>query len=211
MNNKIVILTIIFASFIFGLFIFMHKKENSQSTVIGISREEKIKVAACPTCFEMVEGLNTKKYEVIKTDSTAESLALLESQKVDMILAGRTLKPDEPQMEHLMIEDGYSFLSNEEVAIYIDQLKDYTVYTDLNVETVKKAFSIENVEHVNNVYQYLDKGVVITSWENTDYTKAGLVHVLEKNGERVKLSRRLTLYCPDKCDKNAEELALLLR
>ncbi len=210
-NKKLVVISVLIAVFAGIGLSFVKGKKPGQVNSSQFVKKEKLKIAACPTCFEMVKTIDAEKYEIIKTGSTAESLALLENKKVDMILAGRTLKPTEQQMEYILIEDGYSFLSNKESIVYRGQLKDYTIFTDLDIETVKNAFAIENVEQVNNVYQYLDKGIVITSWENTDYTKASIVHVFENNGERVKLSRRPTIYCPDKCDKNAEGLALLLK
>lgn len=173
--------------------------------------QEKIKIATCPTLYELSKKLDLEKYQVIKTGSTAQSIALLESGQVDMILAGRTLKPNEPQMDYLLIDEGYSFLSNQEATIFVDQLNDYNIYTDLNAEELKQKFPIEKIQTVGNVYKYLDKGIIITFWENTDYEQAGIVHLLEKNGTRVKLSRRATVYFPIICDNKAQALVELLK
>ena len=182
----------------------------SNITVDKIPAQELIKIAACPTCYELSKQLDLAKYQVIKTGSTAESLALLASGQVDMILAGRTLKPHEPQMDGLLIDEGYSFLSNSGGTIFVDQLNNYNIYTDLDSAELKQKLPIGKIQTVDNVYEYLDKGIIITSWENTDYNKAKIVHVLESSGERVKLSRRPTIYCPHLCDASAQELALYL-
>lgn len=155
--------------------------------------------------------LDLEKYQVIETESTAQSIALLKNGQVDMILAGRTLKPNEPQLDHLLIEDGYSFLSSQEKIIFINQLNNYNIYTDLDAETIKEKFFVEKIETVDNVYEYLNKGIVITSWENTNYNKAEIIHLLDRGGERVILSRRPTVYCPNACDKQAQELVLFLK
>lgn len=211
MKHKIII-TIIFIVFIATGFLFLRNKEQSNHAPVNEPlNQEKIKIAACPTCYEIAQNIDTDKYEIIKTASTAESLSLLQNQKVDMILAGRTLKPNEPQMDGLLIKEGYSFLSDKEITIYVDQLENQTIYTDLNVENIKNVLSLQKIEQVNNVYNYLDKGIVITSWENTDYTQAKIVNILEKNGERFKLSRRPTIYCPYVCGQEAQELALLIK
>lgn len=76
---------------------------------------------------------------------------------------------------------------------------------------IKEKHEQRKIQTVDNVYKYLDKGIVITSWENADYTKAEIFHLLERNGERVRLSRRPTLYCPNVCDKRAQELAVYLK
>ncbi len=212
MKNKIIIPTILFIVIAIGFFVFsFDKQDENQILTDAIPPQEKTKIAACPTCYELSKKLDLEKYQIINTNSTAQSIAFLESGQVDMILAGRTLKPNEPQMDYLLIDEGYSFLSNQETTIFIDQLNNYNVYTDLNAEELKEKFLIKNIQTVDNVYEYLDKGIIITSWENTDYNQAEIVHLLERDGERVKLSRRPTIYCPNVCDETAQELALYLK
>jgi len=65
-----------------------------------------------------------------------------------------------------------------------------------------------NISQVENVYQYMDEGIIITSWENTDYNRAEIIHLLENNGRRVKLSRQATAYYKDK-SINLEDLKTL--
>ncbi|MDZ7612280.1 MAG: hypothetical protein U5L10_05965 [Candidatus Moranbacteria bacterium] len=175
MKNKIIIPLILIIVIVIGLFIFIDKKENHQSSASLPETQEKIKIAACPTCYELSKKLDLEKYQVIKTSSTAQSIALLESGRADMILAGRTLKPNEPQMDYLLIDDGYSFLSNQEITIFVDQLNDYNIYTDLDEKKLKQKFPIAKIQTVDNVYEYLDKGIIITSWENTNYNQAEII------------------------------------
>jgi hypothetical protein len=210
--KKIITLTILSIIFIMGFFVFLNQDQKNKNIVSGSFDLEKIKVATCPTCRELTKNINSNKYEIIPTASTAESIALLENKKVDMILAGRKLKPQEPKLKEILIEEGYSFLSDQGATIFIDQLSNYNVYSDLDEEELKEKFPIEKIQTVDNVYQYLDKSIIITSWKNTDYLRANIVHVLEENGDRAKFSRQPTIYYPDfGRDLEAQELALLLK
>ncbi len=212
MKNRIIILLILTIVIAAVFFAFNFNKQNRNQVFIDeMPAQEKIKIAACPTCYELSKKLSLEEYQIIKTNSTAHSIALLESGQANMILAGRTLKPNEPKLDYLLINEGYSFLSNQETTIFVDQLNDYNVYTDLNAEELKQEFPIEKIQTVNNIYEYLDKGIIITSWENTDYNQAEIVHILERNGERLKLSRQPTVYCPNVCGEQAQELVLYLK
>lgn len=212
MKNKIIILLILIPVIVTVFFALNFDKGDDDTVNISQApAQEKITIAACPTCFALSEKLATEKYHVIATETTAQSIALLESGQVDMIVAGRTLKPHEPQLDYMVIGEGYSFLSNQERVVYIDQLKNEPVYTDISPEIITDILPIQQIKHVVNVYEYLDQGIVVTSWDNTDYSNAEVVHVLEENGERVALSRRPTVYCPHACDSQAQELALTLQ
>lgn len=211
MSKKIFISILLIAAFSIGCFIIVNTNIDSRADANELPDSTIIKVAACPTCFDLAKNIQAEKYEIIKTGSTAESLVLLQNNTVDLVLAGRTLKPHEPQMDSLLIKQGYSFLSSSNATIFIDQLKNYKIYTDLDEEELKQNFNIEKIQTVDNVYEYLDEGIIITSWENTDYTKAAIVHVLENNNRRVRLSRRPTVYCPNVCEEQAQELVLYLK
>lgn len=174
------------------------------------SSKEKVKIAACPTCFKLASNIDTTKYEVIPTKSTAESLELLESGHVDMILAGRTLKPNEPKYNSILISDGYSFLSSKSMAFNVKDLDSFTIYTDIDPNKIKSLFNVDKVIQVKDVYEHISDGIIVTSWENTDYTRAEMVHLLDDTGERVALSRRPTLYCPTICGNDATEIANLI-
>jgi hypothetical protein len=209
-NMSIIIITILSFLLVGGVFAIVSKRQVNHS-VNEVLTQEKIRVAACPTCFDIIKNINTDKYEVIKTNSTAESLVLLQDQKVDMILAGRTLKSSEPQLDRILIKEGYSFLSEKNMTVHLDQLKDRVIYTDLDIGMMKNDLSLQKIERVSNVYDYVDKGIVVTSWENTDHTKANIVHVLEKSGKRFALSRQPTIYCPHVCGHGAQEIALSIK
>ena len=172
---------------------------------------KKIKIAVCPTYHKIVKDIDAEEYEFIETKSTAESLNLLKSNDVYMVLAGRVLKPSEPKLKSLLVKkEGYSFLSNQGKVVKFEDLNNYDIYTDLDDTLTKKAFSIKKINQVDDVYKFLDKGIVITSWENTDYARAEIIHVLEDSGERVSLSRRPVLYFSQAYEKEANKLMLLL-
>lgn len=162
---------------------------------------EKIKIAACPTCFEAAKKLDAAKYQVILTASTAESTALLARGSVDLILAGRTLRPDEAAGDSLVLAEGYSFLASQPTTVYADELKDVIINTDIDPEKLSQELPGFSFEQVNDVYEYLEKGIILTSWDNTDYARADIVHVFARDGQRLALSRQPTLYCPTECDK----------
>lgn len=201
----IALLLIFFIFFLSACNLNKDKKDNDANLV-----PTRLKIAACPTCYELIKDIQLDNYEIIPTMSTAESLLLLQNQEVDMILAGRTLKFDEPDLPHLLIKDGYSVLSAQEETIYLSELLDYIIYTDLNPQVVQSFFPAQVVNKVDDVYQYLDQGIIVTTWENTDYARASIVHLLENDGSRVELSRRPTVYCSQTCDQFAQDLVQIL-
>lgn len=158
-----------------------------------------LRVAACPSCYEIAGKLDKTRYEIIPTRSTSESIFLLNGGQVDMVLSGRSLKPGEPPLDFVALGEGYSFLGPEEISIRSNQLDDYTFFTDLDAEKIRTLFGLREVTRVDDVYEYLARGIVITSWENTNYGKAHVVHAMENDDQRLALSRRPTLYCPETC------------
>lgn len=184
------------------------------ATFLMVAKKEtyskKIKIAACPTCYKLVKDINIEKYEFVPTKSTAASIDMLKNGQVDVIFAGRTLKPNEPQYSSLLISNGYSFLASKSITLDVKDLENYAIYTDLDSSKVKTLFNIDNVTSTQGVYKYLPGGIVVTSWENTDYTKAEMVNLLEETGDRVLLSRRPTLYCPSSCNQDAKKIAHLI-
>jgi len=213
MKLKIIALTLVLSLVVFLAFILIANKNRANkikgvaiiSDSVNMSVQKKYVIAACPSCNIYTNKLDPNKYSVINTNSTSESIFLLENGIVDFIIAGRTLKPDEPYLDYHIFKDGYSFISSSEMTIHVNELSNYKIYTDLNSEQIKSLFDFKEVVRVDNVYDYLDRGIVITTWENTDYTKANIVHVYEENGERLSLSRRPTLYCSMLCDKEISE------
>ena len=171
----------------------------------------KIRIASCPTGYELIKDMDRDKYEVIQTTSTSESLSLIVNGQADLVLAGRTLKPTEPSLGVRVIRDGYAVLGDREKTIYIDQLRDNVVYTDHESDEVKNVFDVDQVERVDDVYGYVNKYVVITDWDKVDYTKAGLIHVLNESGQRVLDSRRMALYYDEKDVETANKVADLIK
>ncbi len=184
-------------------FLASDKEEGSSEAGAGFEGKEKIRIAACTTCyFSVMERVGEADgYEIIRTGSTGESIRLFLQGEADMVLAGRTLRPEEPDLDHFVIEEGYSFLNDSGLLVYKDELESRKIFTDLDTQRLKSDLSLEEVVKVDDVYEYLDKGVVVTSWENTDYSQAEIVHVHKRDGQRLGLSRRPTLYCPDSCEK----------
>lgn len=187
MKKRIIFITIL-SLFVLGLFI----------SNIFASNKSIIKITACPTYYyELLDQLDPKKYELFFSESTSRSIIFLKNNIVDVIISGRTLKPGEINAQSLVLGKGYSFLSNSEKTIFIEELKNYDIYTDFEVDKIKNLFPVMNISQVEDVYQYMDEGIIITSWENTDYNRAEIIHLLENNGRRVKLSRQATAYYKD--------------
>ncbi len=162
-------------------------------------KKRKFRIASCPTYYQKLkDDLNRDIYEIIKTNSTIESIDFLEKGEVEAVMAGRTLKPDEPSFNSIILKDGYSFLAQKSQSIYLEDLNNYNFYTDLNPEIIKEKFPIEEIEKVDDVYKYLENGFIVTSWENTNYSKAEIIHLLEENNRRVESSRQATFYYKNK-------------
>jgi hypothetical protein len=153
-------------------------------------------VAVCPTYQSLRDELIEDGFEVIKTNSTSESISLLRNGSVNLVISGRKPKSAEIDLKYkaVQLEGHYSFLSEKSLTIYEDNLSLYDIYTDQDTEKVKKIFKVENIAKVDNVYEYLDKGIVITSWNNTDYSRSSVVHILNFEGTRNPKSRMPFIY-----------------
>ena len=193
MNKSYIYLPLIFLLSL-AIFYYFQGTNSTKADEPKTKYSKKIVVAACPTFYEILDKLGRNFYEVIKTQSTLESLALLSENKVDIVMAGRILKPDEPDFEKVILGKGYSFISESEQTIFTDDLKEIQVFTDIDKNEINKLFSINNMEKVDNVYDYINKGVVITTWENTDLNRAEIVHVYNTDGNRNIYSRIPILY-----------------
>ncbi len=182
----------------------------NKDSIGGLFKKEKTVIVACPTYHKIIEKIDSDNYEFVFSSSTAESLNLLQNGQADMALSGRVLKPNEPFFSSLVAGEGYSFLADKPALVYSYELNNYKFYTDLKIESVKDNLQIKNVEKVDNVYDYLEKGIVITSWENTDYSRAEIVHLFKDNGKRLELSRRPVIYCSSSCNDKAQEVRKIL-
>ncbi len=203
MSKNILIATTCLLAFMFAVS-FLFSDDDSEVVESGdLEAKAKTRIAACNTCYgstyERVSALDD--YEMIRTGSTGESIRLFLQGEADMIISGRTLKPEEPRLDQFVIEEGYSFLSDSGMLVYRDELEGQSIFTDLDAWELKSDLSLREVVEVDDVYDYLDQGVVVTSWENTDYSRAEIVHVYERDGQRFGPSRQPTLYCPGSCQR----------
>lgn len=169
-------------------------------------KESGFRIALCPTFFEIAEVIEGSGFEVIKTGSTSESLHLLGQGLVDLVLSGRKLMPLEPGFEFRKIGNGYSFLGSKEMFVLENNAADHVFHTDLEKEKVEKDFPfISSLEEVEDIYDRLGAGILITSWDNTDYGKAFPVHLIKEDGSRNKLSRTPVLYCSGVCEEKTTD------
>ena len=218
MNKKIIIFIVLFFFVLLVFVLFGNTKtgtesENLHRAVREAGEEKAIKIAACPTFHYLRKDLEGHGVEFIATGSTAESLALLSNYRVDMVLAGRTLKPDEPDFNFTILGDSCcAFVSRapargeeedlssspgqtEQILLEKD-FDNFIFYTNLDPVEIKEFFpDIKTIERVENVYEFLDnKSVGIALWENMDYNLASMVHVLNPDGTRNVKSRPPIVY-----------------
>jgi Flp pilus assembly protein CpaB len=110
-NKTIIIFAVLLLITVLVFVLILNKSDDNKVVVNNMQKTKKIKIAACPSCYSLGKRLDSDKYEFIKTRATAESLFLISSGQVYFILAGKTLKSDEPELVGVPIGEGYSFLS----------------------------------------------------------------------------------------------------
>jgi hypothetical protein len=165
-------------------------------------------IAVCPTFYTSVDNLGDG-YTVVRTESTAESLQLLDSGRVDFAIGGRMPLPEEENLEYMVLDDSerFSFLFKESVVVMEKNLRDMVVYTDQDVDLIREIFGITEVVVVEDVYEYVQEFVIITSWDNTDYSKGNIVHLLDSNGSRNYNSRIPVLFYRQEGDLEGFDLS----
>ncbi len=167
--------------------------------------DEKIVVAACPTFYYLLQELEKNDINIIKTAFTTESIYYLQNNEADLIIAGRALKPGEPQLLYEIIGSGYSFIGKEEFLIQEKEMNNYDFFTDLSKAAILEKFPYiakNRILEIENVYDYLDYGIIVTSIENTDYSKSQIVHIYKEDGSRHRFSRAPIIYYSHLSDKN---------
>ena len=172
------------------------------------------RVAACPTHHHMLPALDRGDFQTTRASSTGESLKMMKEGEVDLVISGRNLKPGEPELESLKLAEGYSFLAEEGFSITEDEMEEYNFYTDLDKDSVINDFlsiTKENLTQVEDVYEKSDDGIVVTSFENTDYEKAEIVNIYDGFGRRVEKTRRPTLFFREENRDKAEEIINLIK
>ncbi len=156
--------------------------------------KEEVVVAACPTFYYLLEKIEDKEHVVaIKTNSTAETVSLLQEEKIDFGIGGRPLTEKEEKIKHLVIGKGYDFIATQGFTLPEQEMAYFTFYTNLEKEEILRDFQYikeENLVKINNIHDYLNKGVAITKIEERMPQGAESVHIVKENGQRVRLSRK---------------------
>lgn len=200
-NYKNLIFLFLLSTLIFISYYFMLKRSNEENIVDIIS------IAACPTFYYRLGNLkNNENYSIILTDSTAVSLEMLANLEVDYAIGGREIMPYEPNFNYQAIGEGFSFISNETLVIYDYELSSYLIYSDLDKEILIENFGDLDYNIVEDVYEYLKDGnLIITTWENSDFNKAKIVHLLKADNLRNIKSRLPTVFCQKTCNNDIIE------
>ncbi len=190
---KIMKKILLLALFLFGSFLAVNGYVNNQN-----NPSEKIKIAACPTFHYLLDKIaHDENIEVIKTSSTSENIYYLLFEEIDAFISGRKLKPEEPSLRYDIVGEGFAFLGKTEQIIFYDELNNYEYFTDQEVKKIIDKFSdleAAKIKKVDDVYSYVEDGIIITSFENTNYLKAKIVHIYSKEGQRHRFSRTPAVY-----------------
>lgn len=210
MKNKLILIILGFVAILTILFLSSRTGESLDSSsgdILGdTGTRNRMRIAVCPTFYSLVDDLDTEKYEIVRTASTAENIILIESGEVEYMIPGRALAPWEPELDSIVLSDdeSYSFIGLIEEPLYItderNDLENFSIYTDQDPDRIEELFGVSDVNFVRDVYQHLEDGIIITSWGNTSYAQGIPVSILNEDGSRVAESRRGTLYCLDTCD-----------
>jgi len=66
----------------------------------------------------------------------------------------------------------------------------------------KNDLGLNNVRQITNIAECPSNGIIITSWDKTNYSQANIVHILNDDGSRHALSRTPIIYCKETCPEN---------
>ncbi len=156
------------------------------------NNEENIIIASCPTFYYMLEKIDDVYWvKTIKTSSTADSIKLYKEGKVDVVISGRPLKENEPDLISEKIGRGYDFIYHEEFPMWEEEMELLSFYTNLSFQEIINDFEhiTENnlIQIEGNIEDYIDKGVVITSLE--DRLIGGTAQIYKHDFSRARLTR----------------------
>ncbi len=200
-SKTIRILIVLFITGIVGVSVWFFSQKTEEKIIVEqhliIEEELNLTVAGCPTFYYILDKLNDNGINVVETDSTAESFYFFQQGIADLVVAGRILRPDEPEISFEVIGPGYSFISEKELFVLDKQMSEYDFFTDLSIKEIMEIFPYitrDKISEVENVYNYLSKGIIITSVENTDYSKSEIVHIYKEDGSRHRFSRTPIIY-----------------
>lgn len=193
-KNKSLIFIAILIIFLLAIFIIAFSWESKEENI------DPTKIAACPTFYFRINHLDSENFSLILSDSTSESLSMLARGQVDYAVGGRSLLPHEPNFNFSVVGHGFSFLSDQTKVIYDYQLSNIPLYTDLDIEILRENFGDLDYIAVDDVYDYLEDNIVITEWDNSDFNRAEIVHLIRYDNSRVIESRLPTVFCQNICD-----------
>jgi hypothetical protein len=166
------------------------------ATFLLKSKDEKLFIAVCPTYQYISEKIkDNESIVIVKTDSTAESLKLIKAGEVDAVISGRALKKEEPQLLSQVIGEGYDFIFKNEIIIFEEEMEFVPFYTNLQTDQIIDNFkylSEENLTKIENIEDYLERGVVITSLDG--FLIGEPAHILKEDNSRAFLSRLPRIY-----------------
>ncbi len=179
MKKTIIILSLILCTLVVANIFFIDKKED-------------ITVASCPTFYYMLEKIEyLEPVKIIKTTSTAESIMLYKEGEVDIVISGRPLKENEPNLVSEIIGKGYDFIYREEFPMWEEEMELISFYTNLPFEEVIADFEYITEDNLikieGEVTDYIKEGVVITRLEGR--LIGGTAQIYKPDFSRVRLTR----------------------
>ena len=196
LKGWVILIFIFIVMVVFGLLM----SQNQSDDRVDIVQTTTIKIAVCPTYYDIADSLDKTEYEIIKTKSTSDSLELLAGNQVEVVLSGRPLKPGEGNFKtEFIAKNGYSFISVQEKVVDKDNLNDEIICTDLEKTKVEIELNLKNIYQTKEIADCPNNSIIVTSWDKTDYSKFSIVQLINSDGSRYLLSRTPILYCRDNC------------
>ncbi len=158
---------------------------------------EEITVAACPTFHYLADKLDiNEQITIIKTNSTPETITMVEQGLVDFGIA-RRFSLDNSSVSYQVVGPGYDFISSVELVIEEEDMGVFTYYTDVEKDIVLSDFNYieeENLTLVDNPLEHLGDGIVITVLQSEVTDEMQNVHIVTSNEQRLRLSSLPILY-----------------
>jgi hypothetical protein len=113
-------------------------QEMTPDDQLGITVQDKISIAYCPTMQRYIHKLDKSKYTLMPATSSYDALLLLASGQTDVALIGRRARSDEksPGTQELLLAEGYTLVRSEFRSIQRAELSEITIHTALNEDLV---------------------------------------------------------------------------
>ncbi len=158
---------------------------------------EEITVAACPTFHYLADKLDiNEQITIIKTNSTPETIAMVEDGVVDFGIARRSLLENRP-VSYQVAGPGYDIISSVEFVIGEEDMSIFSYYTDIDKNKILRDFNYigeENITVVDNPLDYISDGIVITVLQGGMTNEMQNIHVIASNDKRLRMSSLPILY-----------------